>query len=152
MFIYIFQKPLPSWILIKTIAKSERFGDGFQTQTLTLSIVSTNRQNIIQRFHTAGVSPCTCGQVTSGHVVGVDVCFSFSQRTNSRCSCDRSFLRCMLPLNQRDLLTESFPLIHVQHGGLGASAWTVSGTEISRPFATPFPRGFRPPTTESIVD
>ena len=112
----------------------------FFFQTLTLGMVSTNPPNIIQRFHTARdcrVSPCTCTQVTSGHVVvGLMFAFFVSPKS-SRCSCDRSFLRCMLPLNQRDLLTELFPLIHVRHGGLGASAWTVSGTEISRPFATP---------------
>ena len=113
----------------KTIA-SRTFWDVF-FQTLTLGIVSTNRHPSSKGFTLPGCR----GQVKSDTSLGL--MFVFFQPKSSRCSCDRSFLRCMLPLNQRDLLTESFPLIHVQHDGLGASAWTVSGTEISRPFATP---------------
>ena len=138
---YMFPKSLrPSWILNKNHRKiPERFGDVFLSDVRHWALFQPTAKHHQKVSHCQGcrLSLCTCGPVTSDTSLWGWCWFFFRQRTNSRCSCDRSFLRCMLPLNQRDLLTESFPLIHVQHDGLGASAWTVSGTEISRPFATP---------------
>lgn len=134
MFFLFFQTPSPSWTLKKQ-SDPELFGMfSFRHWHWALFQPTAKHHQKVSHCSIVGCRRAF-RQVTSDTSLGL--MFAFSSPKSSRCSCDRSFLRCMLPLNQRDLLTESFPLIHVQHGGFGASAWTVSGTEISRPFATP---------------